>query len=82
LLPEPEHRGAVAGQTVVQLPQLAVLVMSVSHPSFALAEQCIHPAAHDDEGNEHTPAMHDTGPLTFLSMVQSWPHMPQFLGSL
>ena len=72
----------MAGQTVVQPPHVAGFVMSVSHPSLTLAEQCIQPAAHDDAGTEHAPATHDTGPLTFFRAVQSWPHAPQFFASV
>jgi hypothetical protein len=81
-LPEPEHCGAVGGQTVVQLPQLAGLLTSVSQPSFAFAEQCIQPAAHDDSGTEHVPALQVAGPFTFFSAVQSSPQFPQFFASV
>ena len=81
-LPDPEHCGAVAGQTVAQPPQLAGLLISVSQPSLAFAEQCIQPAAHDDSGTEHAPALQAAGPFTFFSDVQSWPQLPQFLGSV
>jgi hypothetical protein len=70
-LPEPEHRGAADEHTVVQLPQLPGFVMSVSHPSFGLAEQCIQPAAQEDAGTEHAPALHTAGPATFFNAVQS-----------
>jgi hypothetical protein len=70
-LPDPEHFGALAGQLFVQLPQVTALLMSVSHPSFGFAEQCIEPAAQDEAGTEHTPALQVAGPVTFFREVQS-----------
>jgi hypothetical protein len=49
---------------VVQLPQVAGLVMSVSHPALELLEHRVQPTAHDVVGTEQTPAMHEVGPLT------------------
>jgi hypothetical protein len=60
------------------------VVTSVSHPSSALAVQCAKPVAQAFGGTTHAPAAH---PMPIVvprcgSAVQSWPHAPQFLGSL
>jgi hypothetical protein len=81
-LPDPEHFGAVAGHAVVQPPHVLGWLICVSHPSFGLAEQCAHPAAHDAAGTEHTPPPQATGPVTFFKALQSCPHAPQFFESV
>jgi hypothetical protein len=52
--------------------------------SAGLVVQCENPGAHDVAGTEQTPALHVTpaGPMTCGFVVQSFPHAPQFFGSV
>jgi hypothetical protein len=65
-------------------PQFDDVVSDVSQPSSARVEQWPKPLAHAAGGTEHAPATHWTPEapgLTLGSVVQSWPHVPQFRGS-
>jgi hypothetical protein len=64
------------------VPQLVFCERSVSQMSAGLAVQCAHPGAHEAPGTEHTPALHVAGPMTCGFVVQSFPHAPQFFGSV
>jgi hypothetical protein len=76
--------GVVAAQTLPHLPQLVICERSVSQMSAGLAVQCANPETHDVAGTEHTPALQVTpaGPATCDFVVQSFPHAPQFFGSV
>jgi hypothetical protein len=77
------HTGSFAGHAFVHEPQVDFVVMSVSHPSSGLPSQSAHPAAHDDAGKLHAPAVvQDVVPATCARFVQSWPHVPQLCTSL
>jgi len=79
----PAHTGSFAGHALLQDPQVAGLVMSVSQPSSGIPSQSAHPAAHADAGKLHAPAaVHDVAPATCARFVQSWPHVPQLWMSL
>jgi hypothetical protein len=70
-------------QALPHPPQFAVLLMSVSQPLSALALQWAHPAAQEATGIEQAPeARHSVVPVTWGRFVQSWPHAPQFFGSV
>ncbi len=75
------HWGVAPEQTVLQAPQFAGFVMSVSQPSSGSPAQCSQPGAHDERGTEHLPALHVTAPPTWGSAVQSFPHPPQLCTS-
>ena len=63
-------------------PHVAGFDRSASQPSSGFDEQCANPAAHEDVGTTHFPALHVTWPLTCGSPVQSCAHAPQCFGSL
>jgi hypothetical protein len=66
------HDGVLPEQASPHVPQLPLPVMSVSQPRSPLLLQWLHPAAHEDRGNEHAPdARHCAGPLTWGSALQS-----------
>ena len=71
-----EHNAVGATQVLVQLPQVAGLVRSVSQPASALVEQCPKPDTHPAGWITHTPDTHwtagDVAPgFTLVSAVQS-----------
>lgn len=71
-LPASAQTDVVIGQALSQAPQLVAVVTFVSHPWSGLELQWLHPAAHEESGNEHCPdAEHVTGPLTCGRPVQS-----------
>jgi len=75
------HNGSVPVQAMVQLPQVAAAPKSASQPSFGSPLQSAKPAAHEDVGTTQAPAVHDVGPATCASEVQSLSHVPQWAGS-
>ena len=81
-MPDPEHSGADVVHALLQLPQCVARVTSVSQPSAGFPLQSACPAAQDDAGKLHMPALQDTGPITLLSAVQSFPQVPQLCASL
>ena len=81
---EVEHTEAVAGQALVQLPQVRAVVKFASHPSSGCDEQWANPATQALAGTEQTPERHwmPVAPaFTLVSVVQLWPHAPQFATS-
>src|SRR5262245_56485361 len=67
---------------VVQLPQWAVVLMSVSQPLTAIPSQSPWPRAHAVGPIRQTPFWHERSPLppsTPGSALQSLPHCPQFV---
>src|SRR5262245_6316794 len=79
-----EHTGAVAGQALAQLPQVRASVRFASQPSSACAEQWAYPETQAAAGMEQTRLTQriPVAPgLTLGSVVQSWPQLPQLLGS-
>jgi hypothetical protein len=73
--------GVAVGHAVHE-PQWSGLLMSTSHPSSALVEQCPKPVAHEVGGTTHAPAWHVVGPETCGRAVQSCVQEPQVLGSV
>jgi hypothetical protein len=71
--PDAEHRAPAPAHEVVQLPQWALVVTSVSQPSSGLPLQSAVPGLHEVGGNEHAPCAvsHATAPMTFGRFVQS-----------
>jgi hypothetical protein len=72
---------------ILQPPQVAGLVRSVSQPSSGLVEQWPNPLAQPAGWIAHAPAVHCTAGaralrFTFGKALQSWLHEPQFLGSV
>jgi hypothetical protein len=84
LHPLGEQMGLSTGHWVPQPLQLAGLVVSVSQPSSGLLEQCVWPVAQAVGGTTHLPEEHVIPAVEpmLASAVQSWPHWPQFFGSL
>lgn len=83
MLPEPAHSGVAPEHVVVQLPQWAGTVTSVSQPLSATVPQWAQPEAHADGAKAHWPdESHETVPVTWASAVQSWPQLPQLCTSL
>ena len=72
-----EQSGVPPEQTVVQLPQCAARLNSVSQPLSGLVEQIPNVGAHDAPSNTHAPLVHPTLPATFGRVVQSCLHAPQ-----
>jgi hypothetical protein len=65
VLPEPAHSGVPPEHAVVQLPQCAGTVISVSQPLSATVLQCAQPGVHAEGSKEHCPeAPQDTAPVT------------------
>jgi hypothetical protein len=78
------QRGAVAGQALVQLPQVRASVRFASQPSFGRSEQCAYPKMQALGGTTHVPERHWTSvapDLTLGRVVQSRPQAPQWCGS-
>jgi hypothetical protein len=83
-VPDIEQSAVGATQVFPQEPQFACVLRSVSQPSSGRVEQCPKPAEQAAAGTTQAPELHVTpvAPgLTFGSVVQSWPQVPQFLGS-
>jgi hypothetical protein len=75
--------GVAPVQLVVQLPQVAGNPRLASQPLSALPSQLAYPGAQAVESKEQAPAVvQETAPATFGRVVQSWPHVPQFVVSL
>jgi hypothetical protein len=73
-----------AAHLVVQLPQVAGKVRSVSQPRLPLPEQWAKPATHDVDGIEHTPFTQLTVALVLTcgSALHLNPQVPQLFGSV
>ena len=68
----PEQSGVDPEHCVEQLPHVAALPRSASHPSFGFDEQWAYPAVQAEGGTTQAPSSHVTPvPLTFGSVVQS-----------
>jgi hypothetical protein len=70
-----------------QPPQLVLVLVCVSQPStsFEFDEQLAKPGAHADCGTTQPPVLlHETVLVLLMcaSTVQSWPQLPQFVGSV
>ena len=66
-------------------PQLSESRKSASQPSSAREEQWPNPATQAAAGTRHVPARQATlvtSARTLGNVVQSWPHAPQFFGSV
>jgi hypothetical protein len=72
-----EQSGVPPEQMVVQLPQCAARLNSVSQPLSGLVEQIPNVGAHDAPSKMHAPFVHPTLPATFGRVVQSCLHAPQ-----
>lgn len=83
VLPEPAQSGVAPEHVVVQLPQWAGTVTSVSQPLSTTVLQWAQPGAHADGAKEHwLVGSQETVPVTWGSTVQSWPQVPQLCASL
>jgi hypothetical protein len=71
--PDAAHRAPAPAHDMVQLPQWALVVTSVSQPSSGLPLQSAVPGLHEVGENEHAPfaVSHATAPTTFGRFVQS-----------
>jgi hypothetical protein len=79
------HSGAEVGHLVPQAPQFCESARLVSQMSVARVVQWPKPVAHAELGTLQRPAwqvMPVAAGLTLRSVVQSFPQLPQFLGSL
>src|SRR5262249_52352402 len=78
-----EQSGVGAEHAILHPPHVIASVRLVSQPSSGREEQCAKPMAHAEGGTKQAPARHSTAATsaTLGSVVQSWPHSPQFLGS-
>jgi len=84
VVPFIEQSAVGATQVFPHAPQLDCVLRSVSQPSSGRVEQCPKPEAQAAAGTTQAPELHVTpvAPgLTFGSVVQSWPQVPQFFGS-
>lgn len=67
-----------------QVPQLPEVLSGVSQPRSGLPEQCAKPVSHALGGTTHAPDTQLTPDAvrTCCNVVQLWPQVPQFSGSV